>query len=96
MTNKLLSTEEILDLSQSIPQWEVQEQKIIRSFDFKNFIEAFGFITKVAIISESMGHHPDWSNSYSKVLISLTTHDLGGISNLDLKLAKKVDQLVIE
>ena len=60
---------------------------------FANFIEAFAFMTKVAIIAEGMNHHPEWSNVYAQVKIQLTTHDLGGVSNLDLELAKQINSL---
>ena len=64
------------------------------NWQFANFIDAFGFMTKVAMISESICHHPEWRNIYSEVSIELTTHDLKGISNLDLKLAKAIDKII--
>ena len=76
-----------------IPKWDVYENKISRTFQFNNFIDAFGFITKIAMIAEAFCHHPEWRNVYSKVHIDLTTHDLGGISTIDLKVAKEIDKL---
>lgn len=73
--------------------WELAQDKLVKSFKFKDFTEAFGFITKVAIIAEKMDHHPEWFNVYNNLKIELTTHDAGGISQLDLDLAKKIDQL---
>ena len=64
---------------------------ITKSFVFGNFIEAFGWMSQVAIIAEKMNHHPEWSNVYKTVEVTLTTHDVGGVSELDLKLAEKMD-----
>ena len=90
----LLSPDEIKNSSKALPLWEVQDNNSIkRKFHFENFIQAFSFMTKVAIIAEKMSHHPEWRNVYSEVEINLTTHDLGGISNLDFKLAKAIDEI---
>jgi len=64
---------------------------IVRDFTFKDFIEAFAFMTRVALYAERMDHHPEWSNVYNKVSITLTTHDCGGLSERDVKLAKLID-----
>lgn len=66
---------------------------IARSFVFRNFVEAFGFMTKVALKAEKMNHHPEWSNVYKHVDITLTTHDAGGLTELDIKLAKAIDRI---
>lgn len=66
---------------------------ISKSFQFSNFIEAMGFMTRAAIWSEKLNHHPEWFNVYSKVDVVLTTHDCGGLSDLDIKLAQKMDAL---
>ena len=95
MGNHLLTDSELKKTGQELSKWKLADSKLERKFIFPNFIEAFGFMSKVAIIAESIGHHPDWSNCYSSVKIQLTTHDLGGISNLDIKLASKIDELVI-
>lgn len=71
--------------------WQQVENKIVKEFLFKDFIEAFGLMTKVAIIAQAMDHHPVWSNVYNKVKIELSTHDVGGISNLDFELAEKIE-----
>ncbi len=65
-----------------------------REFSFKNFSQAFGFMARVALLAEKAGHHPDWSNSYNKVRISLSTHDAGGITDKDTDLAKKISALL--
>jgi 4a-hydroxytetrahydrobiopterin dehydratase len=79
----------------SLKNWKLQENRdaIFKSFQFKDFIECFGFITRVAIISEKLNHHPEWFNVYNKVDITLSTHDCGGLSSLDIKLANEIDKI---
>jgi 4a-hydroxytetrahydrobiopterin dehydratase len=74
-----------------LTNWKVVDDKLNRAFKFDNFVDAFGFMTKVAIVAEKMGHHPELSNVYNRVVINLTTHDLGSIGPLDIELAKKID-----
>jgi 4a-hydroxytetrahydrobiopterin dehydratase len=75
--------------------WEEKDNKLVREFKFKDFIEAFGFMTKVAIEAEKMSHHPNWSNVYNTVSIELTTHDEGNtVTEKDRKLAAKIDNLI--
>jgi 4a-hydroxytetrahydrobiopterin dehydratase len=75
--------------------WKEIENELVRKFEFKNFVEAFGFMTKVAIIAEKAGHHPWWSNVYNQVEIRLTTHDAGNtITEKDKNLAKEIDSLL--
>jgi 4a-hydroxytetrahydrobiopterin dehydratase len=74
--------------------WTIKKGKLHREFEFKNFIEAFGFMSRAALIAESMNHHPEWFNVYNKVVIDLSTHDVGGLSNLDFEFAKKVSKLL--
>ncbi|WP_320676413.1 4a-hydroxytetrahydrobiopterin dehydratase [Prochlorococcus sp. MIT 1300] len=93
MKASLLSKEEISTLSQELPGWTVVGNKIQRKFKFKDFVEAFGFMTRVAMIAERINHHPEWSNVYALVKIDLTTHDLGGLSNIDLMFAKEINKL---
>ena len=62
-----------------------------KQFKFKNFAQAFGWMTQMAIVAEKMNHHPEWFNVYSRVTVTLTTHDLDGLSELDAKLARKMD-----
>lgn len=74
--------------------WIEENNTLKRSFTFKNFIEAWSFMTKVAMVAEKMNHHPEWSNVYNKVSITLTTHDEGNrITEKDRELAKKIDEL---
>jgi 4a-hydroxytetrahydrobiopterin dehydratase len=74
--------------------WKIVDgKKLSREFKFNNFVEAFGFMTEVAIAAEKMDHHPEWLNIYNRVSIDLTTHDVGGISALDIDLASKINAL---
>lgn len=66
---------------------------ITKEFHFKTFNAAFGFMTRAALYAERWNHHPEWSNVYNRVSVTLTTHDAGGLSVLDVKLAQKMDQL---
>ena len=75
--------------------WQEKDNKLIREFEFSNFIEAFGFMSQVAIVAEKMDHHPNWSNVYNKVMIELTTHDAGNVvTEKDRTLAAAIDQLI--
>ncbi len=90
---KKFTVKEIEESLQDIPKWSVNQATIVRSFTFPNFIQAFGFMTQVAIVAEKMNHHPEWSNVYNRVEIKLNTHDADGITQLDFDLAKKIDKL---
>ena len=75
--------------------WKETSNQLVRSFEFKDFIQAFSFMTKVAIAAEKMNHHPEWSNVYNKVEIRLSTHDAGNIvTEKDRKLASEIDKLL--
>jgi 4a-hydroxytetrahydrobiopterin dehydratase len=89
-----LSSSEVREKLAKIPQWEVSGEALRREFAFRDFVEAFGFMTRVAILAEASNHHPEWSNVYSRVTIELTTHDVGGISERDFSLAERIDRLV--
>jgi len=83
-----------LDLAiQSLKGWTLRNGKLRRDFEFKDFPEAFGFMTRVAFLAERMNHHPEWFNVYSRVTIDLTTHDAGGISSKDVEFARGVNSL---
>ena len=75
--------------------WTIVEGRdaIAKTFVFKNFVEAFGFMTKVALVAERMNHHPEWRNVYRTVEVTLTTHDCGGLTRRDIELATKMDRL---
>ena len=91
-----LDEDEVKQLLTDHPEWELaREGKAIqRTFQFADFSEAWGFMNRVALIAESHDHHPEWFNVYAKVEITLTTHDAGGISIRDAKMARAIDQLV--
>lgn len=79
----------------TVPQWSLREDglAIVRTLNFADFSEAFGFMTRVAIEAEKADHHPEWFNVYNKVEITLTTHDVNGLSKRDIALAKFVDRI---
>ena len=96
MTSKLSDAERKSALADlAARNWTEVEGRdaITKSFKFKNFVEAWGFMSRAAIVAEKMDHHPEWSNVYNRVEITLTTHDAGGLSALDLELANKMDVL---
>jgi 4a-hydroxytetrahydrobiopterin dehydratase len=92
---KRLSEHELATTLTSLNGWSIVHGKLHKEFKFNDFIEAFGFMSSVALIAERMNHHPDWSNVYNKVVIDLMTHDLGGISMLDVEFAGRVDRLLL-
>ena len=73
--------------------WKQAGNRLEKTFEFKDFSAAFGFMTRVALKAEALNHHPDWSNSYRKVTVELTTHDVGGISELDMKMAAAMESI---
>lgn len=89
-----LGKPEIDEQIKTTPLWSIADGKLRREFEFKNFVEAFGFMTRAAMIAEGMNHHPEWFNVYNKVRIELSTHDAGGISELDFQLARNIDALL--
>jgi len=93
MKPHLLQNEALEELAFKIPGWKIMTNYIEREFNFSNFIEAFSFMTKIALICEKHNHHPNWENVYSKIIIKLTTHDLGGITNLDQKIASEINDI---
>lgn len=88
-----LTEEEIAQHLASLPHWSLQGGKLHRQLRFADFSEAFGFMTRVALEAEKLGHHPDWSNVWNRVDIALETHDVGGLSVKDFELAARIDAL---
>jgi 4a-hydroxytetrahydrobiopterin dehydratase len=89
-----LTNEQVTRSMQEISgDWNLNDDYISREFTFPNFVEAFSFMTGVAIMAEKMNHHPNWENVYNRVKISLSTHDAGGLTDLDFELAAKIDKL---
>lgn len=80
----------------ALGEWDYDEARdaITRQFMFADFVEAFGFMTRVAILAEKADHHPEWSNVYNRIDVLLTTHDAGGLSARDVALAKAIDALI--
>ena len=75
--------------------WREENNQLVRDFEFANFIEAFAFMTKVALLAEKQNHHPEWTNVYNKVTIRLSTHDAGNVvTEKDRKLAGGIDKIV--
>jgi 4a-hydroxytetrahydrobiopterin dehydratase len=91
-----LSPEQLLALPQQLPAWNLVNGKLRRELRFAGFVEAFGFMAQVALVAEAMGHHPEWSNVWNRVVVDLTTHDTGCLSNLDLRLAQRIDQIAAQ
>src|SRR5689334_2036602 len=90
---KKLSESEIQEQVKDLDGWQVINGKINKTFEFNNFVQAFGFMTRVAMEAEKMNHHPEWFNVYNHVKIELVTHDLGGISTYDIKFADTINKL---
>lgn len=88
-----LDPRERLEALASLPGWQEVEGRdaICRQFRFRNFNQAFGFMTQVALLAEKMDHHPEWFNVYNKVDVTLTTHDANGLTELDIKMARFMD-----
>ncbi|MCH9646407.1 MAG: 4a-hydroxytetrahydrobiopterin dehydratase [Proteobacteria bacterium] len=81
------------DILKRLPHWSIVNQKLTRQFIFKDFIQAFDFMTKIAIVAEKMDHHPEWSNSYNTVDVELITHSQGCITQLDIELATHMNDI---
>ncbi len=95
MVEKLDEAERVEALA-GLPGWrhDAGRDGITRSFQFRDFVEAFGFMSRVALLAERADHHPEWSNVYNRVTILLTTHDAGGLSARDIALARAIDALL--
>jgi len=88
-----LSSEQISQELKNLPGWSVKDEKLQKDFEFVDFNEAFGFMTRAAMHIEKMNHHPEWFNVYNKLTVDLTTHDAGGITENDINLAKILNSL---
>lgn len=89
-----LTETEIAERLEKLEGWSVQKDKLHREHKFGDFVEAFGFMTQVALVAESMNHHPEWFNVWATVVIDLTTHDCGGISDRDFVLAERINRIL--
>src|SRR5712692_903614 len=88
-----LTDVQIKDALGKLPGWTLENGKLHTKLQFKDFVEAFGFMASVALVAEAMGHHPEWSNVYHTVIIHLSTHDAGGITQRDVALATQIQRL---
>jgi 4a-hydroxytetrahydrobiopterin dehydratase len=79
------------DVAQNLPGWTGGDDFITKVFKFGDFAEAFGFMTRIAIIADKMDHHPEWFNVYNRVDVTLTTHDAGGVTQKDVTLAEAME-----
>lgn len=93
MTVAKLTDAEVRERLGSVPAWKLEGGKLLREFKFSDFVTAFGFMSRVALLAEKADHHPEWFNVYNKVRIELTTHDASGLSERDFELAKQIDKL---
>ena len=93
MAREKLDRKAVLEALEDLDGWALEDggAAILRSFTFKNFNEAFGFMARCALAAEKMDHHPEWSNVYKRVEVRLSTHDAGGLTALDFELARKMN-----
>lgn len=88
-----MSESEISAALSKLPGWKLEPGKLHREYKFADFVAAFGFMTGAALVAQGMDHHPEWFNVWNKVRIDLATHDAGGVTMLDLKLAQAMEEL---
>jgi 4a-hydroxytetrahydrobiopterin dehydratase len=88
-----LTSDDVRKRLKSLDDWSLEDGKLRRDFKFPDFVRAFGFMTSAAIEAEKLNHHPEWSNVYNKVTVHLVTHEAEGITDLDFRLASKLDAL---
>ena len=88
-----LSSDLIKEELRNLKGWNIVNDKLHKEFIFDDFNQAFGFMTRAAMHIEKLNHHPEWSNAYNRITVDLTTHDVGGITDNDIKLAKILNSL---
>jgi 4a-hydroxytetrahydrobiopterin dehydratase len=93
MPAKKLTDAEVNEQLSSTKGWKLVSGKLHREFECKDFVTAFGNMTRVALVAEAMNHHPEWFNVWNKVVIDLNSHDVQGISNLDFELAARINEI---
>ena len=89
-----LTETQIAEAVASLDGWQLRDGKLHREFKFKNFVEAWGFMSRVALLAEKRNHHPEWFNVWNTVRIDLSTHEVGGLSSFDVELATKINALL--
>jgi 4a-hydroxytetrahydrobiopterin dehydratase len=93
MSRQKLADTEITAALTALPGWSYQAGKLHREFSFKDFVAAWGFMSSCALAAEAMNHHPDWSNVWNRVRVELSTHDAGGVTQNDLTLARRMNEI---
>jgi 4a-hydroxytetrahydrobiopterin dehydratase len=93
VTLRKASDEEIKTFIEQHNSWSVENGKLHREYVFDNFVQAFGFMTQVALVAERADHHPEWFNVYRKVIVDLSTHEAGGITERDFDLARRMEAI---
>jgi len=88
-----LTDDQMKESLASLDGWEIKEGKLHKTFTFADFVQAWGFMSRAALLAQAMDHHPEWFNVYRTVRVDLSTHDAGGITALDVELARKMDAL---
>ena len=89
-----LSESSIEEKLKNLPGWSIKKDKLHKEFQFNDFNQAFGFMTRAAMEIEKMNHHPEWFNVYNRIIVDLTTHDADGITNNDVNLARILNSLI--
>ena len=95
MSRQKLSEAEIGSSLGRIQGWSYKDGKLQRQFTFKDFVQAWGFMSSCALVAEAMNHHPDWKNVWNRVDVELSTHDAGGVTKNDLELAQRMNQIFV-
>ncbi len=90
----LLTPEQVQEALATLSGWELKDSKLHKTYQFADFVQAWGFMSRAALLAEAMNHHPEWFNVYRTVRVDLNTHDAGGITALDVELARKMDSLL--
>lgn len=90
---ELLTTAQITSVLEILNDWSYDDQSLVKHFQFDDFSQALAFMVRVGVLAEKMNHHPNWSNVYNKVSMRLSTHDAGGVTGKDVKLAQAIDLL---
>jgi 4a-hydroxytetrahydrobiopterin dehydratase len=88
-----LTEDQIQESLSTLSGWELKAGKLHKTFTFADFVQAWGFMSRAALIAQAMDHHPEWFNVYSTVRVDLSTHDAGGVTALDVELARRMDAL---
>ena len=93
MTITRATESEIQKAIAELDSWTVENDKLHREYKFRDFVQAFGFMAQAALLAERAAHHPEWFNVYKKVVVDLTTHEAGGITQKDFDLAREMEQI---